>query len=218
MTIKQLLTAGWVFTDVFELALPYKSSSCLSSLLLTTKFLYQKRVYLNRTRKWTQQSQNKNYMKKKCLQWTLWTLEPDNNSYKRRFKEQMVKLKNKFKIIKKAKRKQKQRGDPTNSRINHKQPSPPTPKYASSSWSRRPSQLRAQICSHQFPTMLVLAQAKKSSTTTRMWPTPQRHQRRKPEKDCPARVITSHIGAPQEKLSAHLNKLLQPITRQGQQL
>ena len=37
----------------------------------------------------------------------------------------------------------------------------------------------------------------------------------KPEKDCPARVITSHVGAPQDKLSTHLNSLLQPIIKKS---
>ena len=33
----------------------------------------------------------------------------------------------------------------------------------------------------------------------------------KPSKDCPARLITSHIGAPQENLASHLNDLLKPF-------
>ena len=33
----------------------------------------------------------------------------------------------------------------------------------------------------------------------------------KPNKDYPACIITSHIGAPQEKLASHLNELLKPI-------
>ena len=33
----------------------------------------------------------------------------------------------------------------------------------------------------------------------------------KPAKDHPARVITSHINAPQEKISAHLNQILKPL-------
>ena len=33
----------------------------------------------------------------------------------------------------------------------------------------------------------------------------------KPEKNYPVRLITSHIGAPQESLSTHLGELLQPL-------
>ena len=33
----------------------------------------------------------------------------------------------------------------------------------------------------------------------------------KASKDYPARVITSHIGAPQERIASHLNSLLQPL-------
>ena len=33
----------------------------------------------------------------------------------------------------------------------------------------------------------------------------------KPNKDYPARVITSHIGAPQENLASHLNEILKPL-------
>ena len=33
----------------------------------------------------------------------------------------------------------------------------------------------------------------------------------KPEKDYPARLITSHIGAPQEALAAHINEILKPF-------
>ena len=33
----------------------------------------------------------------------------------------------------------------------------------------------------------------------------------KPEKDYPVRVVTSHIGAPQESLSTFLNEILQPF-------
>ena len=37
----------------------------------------------------------------------------------------------------------------------------------------------------------------------------------KASKDYPARVITSHISAPQEKLAAHLNAILQPLVEKS---
>ena len=35
----------------------------------------------------------------------------------------------------------------------------------------------------------------------------------KPAKDYPARVITSHIGTPQEKLASLLNEILSPLIK-----
>ena len=35
----------------------------------------------------------------------------------------------------------------------------------------------------------------------------------KPAKKHPARVITSHIGAPQENLASHLNQILTPLIK-----
>ena len=46
------------------------------------------------------------------------------------------------------------------------------------------------------------------STTPSASPAIKAH---KPSKDYPARLITSHIGAPQENLAAHLSKLLNPL-------